>query len=93
MAFVTSGFEHSVANMYFIPIGILLSGNSEALAAAGNPDISNLNWNTFLGTNLIPVTLGNIVGGAIIVGIFYWIVYIRKTSDKKVQEKEEKIET
>jgi len=93
MAFVACGFEHSVANMYFIPIGILLSGNSEALVAAGSPDISNLNWNTFIGTNLIPVTLGNLVGGAIIVGIFYWLVYIRKVSDKKEQEKSEKIET
>ncbi len=59
MAFVSSGFEHSVANMYFIPAGIM----------AG----ANVTWGQFIGWNLIPVTIGNIVGGFIFIGaVYYW---------------------
>ncbi|WP_409199587.1 formate/nitrite transporter family protein [Methanobrevibacter sp. DSM 116169] len=62
-AFVTIGFEHSVANMYFIPIAMLLGGDITII------DLFN---------NLIPVTLGNIVGAAIFVACAYWFVYLRK---------------
>jgi len=78
MAFVASGFEHSVANMFFIPYGIFLKGNPKVLEAAGKTlaDLANLNWGTLFTVNLIPVTLGNLVGGAIFVGAVYWYVYL-----------------
>jgi len=75
MAFVASGFEHSIANMYFIPIGILLSGNGPGFITALNPAYPNLTWWAFIWNNLIPVTLGNIVGGAFFVGGLYWYAY------------------
>ena len=71
MAFVASGFEHSIANMYFIPIGILNKG----MAVVGM-DVSNLNIGGFM-TNLIPVTLGNIVGGAFFVSTLYYFVFLK----------------
>jgi len=67
MAFVASGFEHSVANMFFIPMGIFLTGGVDPV----------INWNNFLVGNLIPVTLGNILGGGIFVAGFYWWSYLR----------------
>lgn len=77
-AFVASGFEHSVANMYFIPMGLFLNGNAEAMAAAGKvaSDLVNLNTLGFL-KNLIPVTIGNIVGGGFMVAVVYWLIYLR----------------
>ena len=68
-AFVALGFEHSIANMYFIPAGILASGSSGA-------EISNLHLSGFI-NNLVPVTLGNIVGGGVFVALSYYIVYLR----------------
>ncbi|MFU2158512.1 formate/nitrite transporter family protein [Caldisericum sp. AR60] len=81
MAFVASGFEHSVANMFFIPYGIFLKGNPKVLEAAGKTiaDVANLNWGTLFTVNLIPVTLGNLVGGAFFVGFIYWVVYLMNT--------------
>jgi formate transporter len=78
-AFVASGFEHSVANMYFIPIGLLLKGEPEVLAAAGKvaSDLVNLNLQGFLVGNLIPVTIGNIFGGGFMVAAIYWFIYRR----------------
>ncbi len=79
MAFVASGFEHSIANMYFIPMGLLLKGNSSVVAASGLTEtLNNLTWSRFLIGNLIPVTLGNIVGGAFFVGGAYYSTYLRK---------------
>jgi formate transporter len=83
--FITSGFEHSVANMYYIPAGIFAKANpawaQAALALGVSEDkLAHLNWNTFLLNNLLPVTLGNIVGGALFVGGIYWFVYLRKPS-------------
>lgn len=80
--FITSGFEHSVANMYYIPAGIMAKGNktlTDAAAVLGvTPEkLNHLNWETFFINNLIPVTLGNIVGGGIFVAAVYWFVYIR----------------
>ena len=80
--FVASGFEQCVSNMYFIPIGIVLRKN-EAIGAAAEKmagktlDLSQLTWKGFFINNLIPVTLGNIVGGVILVGIIFWFVYLR----------------
>jgi formate/nitrite transporter len=89
--FITSGFEHCVANMYYIPAGILAKNNeslTEAAAVLGvTPEkLNHLNWETFFTGNLIPVTLGNIIGGGIFVGAVYWYVYIRnnKSLDKKI---------
>jgi len=69
MAFVTSGFEHSVANMYFIPVGLLLK------AELGIPEPS-LTWGGFLLGNILPVTLGNIVGGVLFVACVYWYIHL-----------------
>ncbi len=74
MAFVTIGFEHSVANMFFIPLGIFVAGDPEI---AANVATSNLSWYNFFITNLVPVTLGNIVGAAFFVAALYWYVYLR----------------
>lgn len=81
MAFVASGFEHSVANMYFIPIGLFLKGNADVVAAAGI-NVGNFTWGTFLVNNLVPVTLGNIVGGAFFVGTIYYWAYLQKNTVK-----------
>lgn len=81
MAFVASGFEHSIANMYFIPAGLLLKADAAAVSAAGlGGVIGDLTWPRFLTANLLPVTLGNIVGGAVFVGAWYYYVYLRKES-------------
>jgi formate transporter len=78
-AFVAAGFEHSVANMYFIPYGLFVKTNSAFVGAqAGLPDLSHLTWGRFFAHNLLPVTLGNIVGGALMVGAIYWFVYLRE---------------
>jgi formate transporter len=83
--FVTSGFEHSIANMYYIPAGILAKSNPSWVKAAislgvSPRDISRLNWHSFVFNNLVPVTLGNIVGGALFVGVIYWYCYLHKAS-------------
>jgi formate/nitrite transporter len=78
-AFVAAGFEHSVANMYFIPIGLFIKRDHDWLAGmTGLPDLSHLTWSSFLVDNLLPVTLGNLIGGAIMVGAVYWFVYLRR---------------
>ena len=74
MLFVTSGFEHSVANMYYIPAGIFAKANETFVNLAG-VDVSNLTWGGFLLDNLLPVTIGNIIGGALFVGAAYWYCY------------------
>lgn len=83
-AFVACGFEHSVANMYFIPLGLILKTRPEivqAAQAAISPkilDLSSLTVNNFFIKNLLPVTLGNIIGGVGLVGLIYWFIYLRK---------------
>ncbi len=78
-AFVAAGMEHCIANMYFVPLGIFLANEPAVLQAAGlSPDkLTNLNWVTFVTNNLIPSTLGNIFGGAVLVGLIYWFVFMR----------------
>lgn len=80
MAFVTSGFEHAIANMYFIPAGIFAKGFDKAVAGSGlSADaLASLNWATMWSGNLITVTLGNFVGGAILTGGVYWFLYVRE---------------
>jgi formate/nitrite transporter len=77
-AFVAAGFEHSIANMYFIPIGLLIKGFDPAFTAASGVDVSNLTWPSFLIANLLPVTLGNVIGGAVLVAAVYWFVFLRR---------------
>lgn len=86
MLFVVSGFEHSVANMYYIGVGLLAKGNDTYVAAANEAglDLTKLTWGKFFTNNLIPVTLGNIVGGAILVGALYWFCYLRE--DKNAEK-------
>ncbi len=70
MLFVLCGFEHCVANFYFIPTGIFAS-------YAYNIDAQNLSWLTFLLKNAIPVTLGNVVGGSLFVALPFWWVFLK----------------
>lgn len=80
-AFVAAGLEHSVANMYFVPFALMVKQsatpafwNAIDASAAGFPNIS---WASF-GATLVPVTFGNIVGGGVLVGVVYWVVYGRR---------------
>jgi formate/nitrite transporter len=77
-AFVAAGFEHSVANMYFISIGLLIKSDESFVAGLDPaPDLSQLTWGSFFADNLLPVTIGNVIGGAVMVGAVYWFVYLR----------------
>ncbi len=75
--FITSGFEHSIANMYYIPAGIMAKANETyaALSGLGADTLASLNIYGFFVTNLLPVTLGNIVGGACFVALAYFYAY------------------
>jgi formate transporter len=78
-AFVALGFEHSVANMYFIPYGLMVKSDGSFVArVAGDMDLSGLSWEGFLLGNLLPVTIGNVIGGGLMVGAVYWLVYLRE---------------
>ena len=74
LIFVACGFEHNVANMYYIPAGLFAVSNS-AYTTISNAD--GLNWLNFIVKNLIPVTIGNIIGGAGLIGAGYWAVYLK----------------
>jgi formate/nitrite transporter len=80
-AFVAAGFEHSIANIYFIPMGLFIkAGAPDAFwRAIGKvpADFPELTWSNFLIGNLVPVTIGNIIGGSIMVTAVYWFVYLR----------------
>lgn len=79
-AFVALGFEHSIANMFFIPVGMLAAGTDAYVAAAGLPGAgTGLTLAGFVG-NLVPVTLGNMVGGGLFVAGVYYLVYLRPHS-------------
>ncbi len=70
-AFVAAGFEHSIANMYFIPMGMLLKASGHIGA-----NVDAISWVGF-SSNLIPVILGNLIGGSVFVGFVYYIIYLR----------------
>jgi formate transporter len=78
-AFVAAGFEHSIANMYFIPIGILIKNFDPIYAASTGVDVSGLTWSSFIISNLIPVTIGNIIGGSLFVAAVYWAIFLRES--------------
>ena len=93
MLFVLSGYEHSIANMCYIPTGILAIRNFDYYSAYQKfydvTSLSNLTWGAMLVKNLIPSTLGNIIGGTGLVGVVYWFAYLYD-HDKKVPEKHTK---
>jgi formate/nitrite transporter len=84
--FATAGFEHSIANMFFIPMALFIKqgadGSFWAAIAASPADFPNLTWANFWIANLLPVTIGNIIGGSLMVGIVYWFIYIRKSEPR-----------
>lgn len=80
-AFVAAGFEHSIANMYFVPYGLLMAQfdpDFVASVAGKVPQLEALTWGNFFVNNLIPVTIGNIIGGAILVAAIYWAVFLHQ---------------
>ena len=64
MLFVTLGYEHSIANMFFIPASIYVG--------------ADITWSEFLLKNLIPATIGNLIGGVVLVGMVYWYLFLKK---------------
>ncbi|MGR5147896.1 formate/nitrite transporter family protein [Photobacterium alginatilyticum] len=83
-AFVAAGFEHSIANMYFIPLAMLI----KALGDTGATTVAeSVTWLGFI-WNLIPVILGNLVGGSVLVGFVYHIIYLREQPASKPEDKQ-----
>jgi len=84
-AFVAAGFEHSIANIYFIPIALFIKAGAPAsfwTSIGKTPaDFPTLTWENFLIGNLLPVTIGNIIGGSIMVAAVYWFIYLRNRVD------------
>jgi formate transporter len=80
-AFVAAGFEHSVANMYFVPIGLLIKAQADdsfwSIIGSTPGDFQEVTLSAFLLRNLVPVTLGNVIGGTVLVGAVYWFIYLR----------------
>jgi len=79
-AFVAAGFEHSIANMYFIPFALFIKMfDTEFITAVADkvPHLDKLTWPAFLVNNLLPVTIGNIIGGAVLVASVYWAIFLR----------------
>ena len=81
-AFVAAGFEHSIANLYFVPLGLLIKDGAppEFWTSIGRTpaDFADLTWGRFLVSNLLPVTLGNVLGGGVLVSAVYGFVYLRR---------------
>lgn len=79
--FVAAGFEHSIANMYFIPIGLFIKQFANQafwdLIGKTPADYASLTWDAFLVKNLLPVTIGNIIGGVFLVAAIYWMIFLR----------------
>lgn len=73
--FATCGFEHSVANMYFIPAGLFASANEAFVSMSGvsGEVMANLSWGSMFADNLLPVTIGNLIGGILFVAMGYWL--------------------
>jgi formate/nitrite transporter len=79
-AFVAAGFEHSVANMYFVPYALFIKDfDPNFVNTVGDkvPQLELLTWQGFLIRNLVPVTIGNIIGGAVLVAAAYWAIFLR----------------
>lgn len=83
-AFVAAGFEHSIANMYFIPYALFIRFFDPAYTATVGDKVAHLDkltWEAFVLNNLIPVTIGNIIGGAVLVAAVYWAIFLRPGKD------------
>jgi len=84
--FVSAGFEHSIANMFMVPTGIMIQHFAplEFWQAIGRSpaDFADLTVLSFVTDNLIPVTIGNIIGGGVIVGLMHWMIYLRPSKIK-----------
>ena len=76
--FILCGFEHCIANMFYIPAGLMIMGEY-GLAAEG------LTIGTFILNNLIPATIGNMIGGMLVIGGGYWLVYLRGTKNREIK--------
>ena len=79
-AFVAAGFEHCIANMYFVPFALFIkSFDPDFIAGISDkvPHLDSLTWGNFFVNNLLPVTIGNIIGGAVLVAAVYWSVFLR----------------
>ena len=84
-AFVAAGFEHSIANMYFIPFALIIKDFDRNFVTTVGDKVANLDlltWQAFLVNNLIPVTIGNIIGGAVLVAALYWAIFLRSDSSQ-----------
>lgn len=84
-AFVAAGFEHSIANMYFIPYALFIKNYDPAYISVVGEKVANLDklsWQAFVFNNLIPVTIGNIIGGAVLVAAIYWAIFLRPNADR-----------
>jgi formate/nitrite transporter len=75
-AFVAAGFEHSIANMYFVPLALLIRDLDPAFGSG--PHAESLTLGSFVIWNLVPVTAGNLIGGTLLVAAVYWFVYLRR---------------
>ena len=93
LAFVVSGFEHCVANMYYIPAAIFAAADPAYAQAAQTAygytaaQLESLNWGSFLVNNLVPVTLGNIAGGMLFVGLPLYLIHSAKIREEEAQMK------
>ncbi|MEZ5099782.1 MAG: formate/nitrite transporter family protein [Thermoleophilia bacterium] len=76
-AFVAAGFEHSIANLYFLPYALFVEHDAAVAAATHVPAGAGPTWGSFLVDNLLPVTIGNVLGGTCLVAAVYWLVYLR----------------
>jgi formate transporter FocA len=87
-AFVAAGFEHSIANMYFIPVALFIKqfGTPAFFEVIKKTpaDFPHLTWSNFFLVNLLPVTIGNIIGGVVMVGLMYWFIYLSKAQQVAV---------
>jgi formate transporter len=79
-AFIAAGFEHSVANMYLVPVGLLLKVLDPGFVMYSGLELSSLTWPSFLLHNLLPVTIGNMIGGILFVGLIYAFIYKKSTN-------------
>ena len=76
-AFVAAGFEHSIANMYFVPLALLIRDFDPPFFGQ-SLHADALGWGSFVAWNLVPVTVGNLIGGTLLVALVYWFVYLRR---------------
>jgi len=86
-AFVAAGFEHSIANMYFIPYALFIKMfDTDFIAKVGDKvvGLDKLTWQAFWLKNLLPVTIGNIIGGAVLVAAVYWAIFLRSERSERI---------